>query len=176
MTDLCCKSVARVLLVALVMTLVPAHAAAGGARLEGYVLDVDGRAASGFTVHLIDDTGEEVARSTTSDEGVYRFRDLASGAYSLGVGNPEGQVAPVSAPPVRMGPEELARRDIKLVRATGAEREAVGVGNRSFGMFWAGLSPAAKAWSVIGVVVILGITVKALDSDDESKATPTEND
>jgi hypothetical protein len=174
MTTMRCKLVARLMLAALVLTLAPAGADAGGARLEGYLLDLDGRAARGYTVHLIDVGGVEFARSSTSDRGVYRFRELPAGEYALGVGNPEGQVAPVAAPPVRVAGDELARRDIKLVEAGDPERQAVGVENRSFGVFWAGLSPSAKAWTVVGTVVILGITVQALDDEDDG--SPVQND
>jgi hypothetical protein len=161
--------VARLTLVVLVLAWV-APAEAAGARLEGYLLDVDGRAAPGFEIHLIDDEGQDVARAATSDEGLYRFRDLTSGSYSLGIEDPDGRIAPVAAPPVRLGSDELARRDIKLVQAGTAERERVGRENFSFGVFWAGLSPAAKAGSVIGTFVLLGLTIKALD--DEPHGTP----
>ena len=162
--------VARLTLVALVLAFVT-PAAAAGARLEGYLLGVDGRAASGFKVHLIDGEGGDVAQSSTSDEGVYRFRDLPSGAYSLGIEDREGQMAPVSAPPVRLDEHELARRDIKLVQAGPLERERVGRENFSFGVFWAGLSPMAKAGSVIGTFVLLGFTIEALDDDSERVST-----
>ena len=165
------RIVARLTLLALVLALAPTSSEAAGARLEGYVLAVDGRAADGHRVHLIDDRGQDVAQVTTSDEGVYRFRDLPGGAYALGIESPEGRVAPVAAAPIRLGQDELARRDIKLVQADQDQRDTVGQENNSFGIFWAGLSPAAKAWSVIGVFVILGITIKALD-DDDPKGTP----
>ena len=151
---------------ALLLALTPAQA--GGARLEGYVVNPDGRGAPGFRVHLIDSLGLDVAQAGTSDKGVYRFRDLPAGAYSLGIESPEGKMAPVAAPPTRLGDNELARRDIKLVEANQAERDAVGKKNFSFGIFWAGLSPAAKAASVIGIVVVLGLTLAALDDDDSS--------
>lgn len=174
MTHMQIKTVARLVMVALVLALAPVQAQAGGARLEGYLLGVDGRAASGYRIHLIDDEGLDVAQSLTSDEGVYRFRDVTAGAYSLGVESPEGRVAPVAAPPVRLGADELARRDIKLIASGDAEREAVERENYSFGVWWAGLSPAAKAGSVVGVFVILGVTVQALD--DEDQGTPQSND
>jgi len=155
---------AHLALVALLVALTPAHA--GGARLEGYVVDVDGRGAPGFRVHLIDDTGQAVAAARTSAEGVYRFRDLPAGAYSLGVESPEGKVAPVAAPPTELTDAELARRDIKLVEANQAERETVGVENHSFGVWWAGLTKPAKTWTILGVVVFLGLTYEALDDDD----------
>jgi hypothetical protein len=165
------KSVARLMLVALVLSIAPASAAASGARLEGYLLGADGRAATGYRVHLIDGEGRDVHQSSTSDEGVYRFRDLASGAYSLGVESPDGRMAPVAAPPVRLDSDELARRDIKLVEASDAQREAVGLENHSFGVWWAGLSPMTKAWTVVGTFVVLGIAVQAMDDDSEDRGS-----
>ena len=158
----------HVAFVTLLLALTPAHA--GGARLEGYVVDVDGRGAPGFRVHLIDDTGQAVAAARTSAEGVYRFRDLPAGAYSLGVESPAGKMAPVAAPPTKLTETELARRDIKLIEANQAERETVGVENHSFGVWWAGLSKPAKTWTILGVAVFLGLTYEALD-DDEAVAS-----
>lgn len=153
---------------ALLLALAPAQAA--GARLEGYLVNVDGRGASGYRVHLIDAEGKGVARTPTSEEGVYRFRDLPTGSYSLGIENPEGGVAPVAAPPLRLDEGQLARRDVKLLQAGPGEGEAVGRENFSFGIWWAGLTPGAKAWSVIGTFVVVGLTVAALD-DDESNGS-----
>lgn len=164
------KLLVRLVVASLVAASVPAPVAAGGARLEGYLLDVDARAATGYRVHLIDAEGRKVANSPTTEAGVYRFRDLAAGSYSLGVENAEGQLAPVAAPPLRIGADELARRDIKLVAAGEAERDAVVDANTSLGVMWAGLSPWARAWVVIGTFVVLGITVKALD-DGERRGT-----
>jgi len=165
------RIVAHLTLLILILAIVPTPTeAAGAARLEGVVLGVDGRAAGGHRVHLIDDTGHDVAQAMTGDEGVYRFRDLSSGAYVLGIENPEGLVAPVSAALIRLGNDELARRDVKLVQADQAQREMASNENGGFGVFWAGLSPGAKAWSVIGVFIILGITIEALD-EDENRGT-----
>jgi hypothetical protein len=164
------RHVTRLTLVALVLALTAPSSEAGGARLEGYVLGVDGRAATGYRIHLVDDEGRDVAQAATTDEGIYRFRDLSSGAYSVGIESPEGRMSPVAAPPIRLAADELARRDIKLVEADEAQRAAVSQDNNSFGVFWAGLSPLAKAGTVIGVFIILGVTIKALD-DDEKRGT-----
>jgi len=152
-----------------------AAAPAGLGRIEGYVLAVDGRAAVGHTVHLIDERGRDLAQTKTSNEGVYRLRDLPAGAYSFGVESPEGQIAPVAAPPLRLGAGVLERRDIKLVEAAGADRERVGLENRSFGTWWAGLSPGTKAGAVLGTFVILGLALASLD-DDEEEGSETDGD
>ena len=49
---------------------------------------------------------------------------------------------------------------------------ALFVGNFAIGMWWASLSPAAKAWTIIGTVVIVGITVAAITDDEEKGASP----
>jgi hypothetical protein len=164
-------AVAAPTILALILTLAGAPALAGG-RIEGLLVDVDGRAAAGFRVHLIDSSGTDVSRAAASEGGIYSFRDLPAGRYSLGVESPDGKVAPVASPPVRLSENELARRDIKLMPATPEAREAVGAANADFGLWWAGLSPWAKTWSVIGVLAFLGVTWAALDDDDEHHATP----
>ncbi len=152
----------------------PLRANSGGARLEGFLIDVDGRAASGFRVHLIDSRGEDVAQATSSDQGIYAFRELPAGTYSLGIENTEGQIARVAAPVLRLGSDELARRDIKLLLIEADNAAAGDTATRTaggFGVYWAGLPPAARAGSVVGFFVILGLTLSALD--DESNATNT---
>ena len=158
---------AHVLLFAMLIAMTPAHA--GSARLEGYVVGLDGRGAPGYQVHLIDDQGQAIDAVRTSAKGVYRFQDLPAGAYSLGIESPAGKVAPVAAPPTQLASAELARRDIKLVEADQAQREAVGVENHDFGLWWAGLSPQSKAWGIVAVFVVLGVTFAALD--DEASAS-----
>ena len=149
-----------------------ARANGGGARLEGFLIDVDGRAAAVFRVHLIDSVGEDVAQSTTSDRGIYAFQALPAGAYSLGIENTEGRIARVAAPALRLGSDELARRDIKLMQADNEAADDSATSNSGgFGVYWAGLPPAVRAVSVVGVFVILGLTLSALD--DESNATNT---
>jgi len=158
---------------ALLLTLAPPHASAAGARLEGYLLGVDGRAATGHRVHLIDREGHDVAQAPATDEGIYRFRDLTPGAYSVGIETPQGKFAPVVAAPVRLRADELARRDIKLMRAPGTPQPVAGSGmqNQSAGVWWAGLSPGLKALTIIGGFVVVGLTIAALDSDSENPAT-----
>jgi hypothetical protein len=158
---------------ALLLTLVPPHVLAAGARLEGYVIDVDGRAATGHRVHLIDREGRDVAQAPATDEGIYRFRDLRPGAYAVGIETPAGKLAPVVAGPLRLQADELARRDIKLMNAPGTPQPVAGSGmeNQSAGVWWAGLAPGLKALTIIGGFVVVGLTIAALDSDSENPAT-----
>ncbi len=169
--------VARLACAALLAQLPPPALATGvpaGAVLQGYVMGLDGRGAAGFRVHLIDAQGRDAAQAATDGAGVYRFAELAPGAYSLGIESPDGTLAPVAAAPLRLQPGELARRDVKLVEASAQELERVGLENRSFGLFWAGLSPLAKAGSILGVFVVLALTLSALD--DESAGSVTDPD
>ena len=115
-----CRTVVALLCAACVLPV-----AADGARLEGLVLGVDGRAASGLTLHLIDEQGRGAGESRTSDEGVYSFTDLPSGSYSLAVEDTAGRVAIVDAPPMRLGERTLARRDVRLMEADPASRQAM---------------------------------------------------
>ena len=139
---------------------------------------VDGRAASGYTMHLIDGDGRDVGQSKTADDGLYSFAGLPAGSYSLGVEAPDGRVAVVDAPPVRVGRATLARRDVRLTEADPSRRDAAVEANPSFGLWWAGLSPAARAGTIAGMAFFAVITYSALDDDDdddfrEEEATPT---
>ncbi len=165
-------AVSAALTLLLALPQVPLLAGPAGARLEGFLIDVDGRAASGFRVHLIDAGGEDVAQATTSERGTYAFRELPAGSYSLGIENTEGRIARVVAPALQLGPDELARRDIKLMSADDAEfGDAAADTAGGFAIYWAGLPPVVRASSVVGVFVILGLTLRALD--DEVNATQT---
>ena len=146
---------------------VSAGSSASGARLEGLLIAVDGRPAPGYKVHLIDERGEPAGQAVSDADGIYSFRGLSAGSYSLGIELPHGKIAPVAAPPVRLGGGELARRDVKLLEAGPEEAQAAGTANYGFGMWWAGLAPAAKAWTIVGMVAVAAVTVAALADDDE---------
>lgn len=151
-----------------------AGAAAGVSRLEGLVLDADGRRAEGFRVHLIGSDGTVAGSTTSSVKGTYSFKELSPGSYSLGIESPAGWVAPVAAPPVRLADGQLARRDVRLVPShAGAINQATRA-NYGLGLWWAGLSPAAKAWTIVGIVAVVGITYAAVDNG-EADASPFGN-
>lgn len=171
-----------VLLIVLALLLVqwpaPAQSSRPGARLEGLLVAVDGRPASDHTIHLIDERGDAVARAATTDEGLYTFGDVPPGEYALGIENPQGAFAPVAAAPVRLGASELVRRDVKLMVADSRQLQSVTAGDSSIRLWWVGLSRPAKVWTVIGGIIIIGITIAALDDDgddddqDEMGASP----
>jgi hypothetical protein len=140
----------------------------GSARLEGLLLDADGRAAEGYTVHLINADGKDLAQADASEQGLYSFQDLPAGEYSLGIENREGQFAPVAAPAVKLGESELARRDLKLLRADNETMNMAAGTNYGLGMWWSGLTPAAKTWTFVAITVVAGITWAAFDEDDPS--------
>ena len=77
-------------------------------------------------------------------------------------------MAPVAAPPVRMGEGELARRDLKLMQADPSTISGAAGANYGLGTWWASLTPAAKAWTVVAIVAVVAITWAALDEDDVS--------
>ena len=145
----------------------PVAAATNSARLEGQVVGIDGRPADGFQVHLIDSTGSEVARAETDRRGVYSFEEVEAGSYGLGVGDPDGQLAPVSGPPIDLDQGQLARRDLKLVQTDEPRRQDLSGINPSVGTWWAGLSTPAKTWTIVAIVVAAWFTYEALKGDDE---------
>jgi hypothetical protein len=167
------STIACLTILALLIWIAPAPALAveGSSRLEGLMLDTTGKAASGFKVHLIGADGQALARTDASEQGIYSFKDLPAGEYSLGIENGEGQFAPVAAPAIRLGENELARRDLKLLQADGATMNMAAEANYGLGMWWSGLTPAAKTWTVVAITVIAGITWAAFDEDDPSPST-----
>jgi len=165
------KKLVALLIVPALLALTPAPASPGiGARLDGRLVGVDGRSASGLTMHLIDAQGVDLATSTTDHDGIYGFGGIEAGRYALGVETPAG-LTPVAGSSILLASNELARRDVKLMGAELGDHERATHGNFGLGMWWAGLSTAAKVWTVVGSVVIVGITLAAL-SDSESEASP----
>lgn len=150
----------------LVLTFPGAAMADGSGRLEGLVVEVDGRPAPGYRVHLIDDGGDVRASAVAGDDGTYSFPDVPAGDYALGIENLEGQVAPLVGPAVSLDEGQLARRDVKLMSADAQTRNAALGANYGVGLWWAGLSPAAKVWTVVAIVAVTAITVAAFDSSD----------
>ena len=59
------------------------------------------------------------ATAETDGGGVYSFEQVEAGQYGLGVGNPQGQLAPVAGPPI-----DLARKFL-LHRRAAHERQAL---------------------------------------------------
>jgi hypothetical protein len=150
---------------------VPLAADTGPGRIEGLLLNVDGRPAAGYTVHLIDDEGADAAQATAGSDGIYSFGDVPAGSYAMGIETPDGALAPVTAPPVELGSRELARRDLKLVETNVATRDAALQANYGLGMWWAGLSTGGKVGVSVALAAILYGIITALDSDNETPAT-----
>ena len=59
--------------------------AGSAATLQGTVVDPQGAEVPGATVRLLGSRGSEVARGVTGERGRFRFRDLASGTYTVKV-------------------------------------------------------------------------------------------
>ena len=165
---------AQITILALVLMISPVSAmdSTGGATLEGLLVDVDGTPAAGYRVHLIDETGTPTAQATADEQGLYSFSGVPAGEYALGIENDGGQLAPVAAPPLRLGGSELARRDLKLLAADGPGTEGAMRGNYSLREWWGGLGPGAKTWTVVAIVVAVGLVWAALDDDDASVFQP----
>jgi len=162
-TAVACVTVLALVLVGFVPRVVAADAPS--ARLEGLLIGGDGRPADGHKVHLIGTEGEGLASSETDNDGLYSFKEVAAGEYSLGIENPDGLMAPVAGPPVRVAAGELARRDLQLMEADAETLQRIASANPSIGQAYAGWTTAGRVWFWIAVVAGLGIGVAALDSE-----------
>lgn len=147
----------------------------GGSRLEGLMIGIDGKPATGYRVLLIGDEGQVLARAGT-EEGIYRFHDLRAGSYSLGIENYEGSAAPVMSEPAQLGDGELVRLDIKLMEpgagiVPGVNDDDDGMG-KNLGIWWAGLTKRGKILALVALgAVVTTTTVILLDDDDETPAS-----
>jgi hypothetical protein len=138
------------------------------------LIKVDGRPATGYQVHLIDEFGNVLRSSSTTDDGLYSFKDLAAGEYSLGIEEPSGAVAPVAAPPVKVADQQLVRRNVKLMEADPSAVDRTLEANYGLGSWWRSTSAAGKAWAIVGVVLFGGLIYSAFDDDDdEPEASPS---
>ena len=166
-------AVARLLIAALVIATAPIPALADErpARLEGLVVDAQGRAAAGATVYLFDDAGATRAEAVASPEGLYSLSNLAAGHYGMSVRTTEGILAPVAAAPVRVAQGELVRRDLKLVEADAATVDRALAANYSFGSWFGGLTGAEKAGVIVGFIAVGALVYTAFE-DDEPAASP----
>lgn len=148
-----------------------AGAAGPDTRIEGLVMDLDGRPADGYRVHLIDETGQDAAQSAIDETGTYRFQGLETGRYALALETPDGRFAAVEAAPVRVREGHLQRRDLKLVERDPAQPRDLTQPAYGWGEWWAGLSGGAKAWTIVAMVAVVGITASALSSDETPAST-----
>ena len=144
----------------------PVGAAQIDTRLEGLVLGFDGRPAAGFRVHLIDDSGNDRAQAAVDAAGTYQLGGVQPGRYALALETPEGQFAAVHAAPLKVREGRLVRRDLKLIERDPAEPMSLAQPAYGFGSWWAGLPTGARVWTIVAVVVFVGITVEALSSDE----------
>lgn len=149
-------------------------AAGPGARLEGILLGVDGRPAAGHRVHLIGGAGEALGASTTSDDGLYSFRDLEAGDFALMIEGPTGQMGALAGPPLRLNDNELARRDLKLLEA--APDQIDGTLNANYGLKarYASMSTAEQVWTWVVIVLVGGLTLFLVFDDDKDEVGATE--
>ena len=160
------KAVTVFSIVLLLVASMPPVVAQENARLEGLVLDFDGRPAAGFRVHLIDETGTDRAQSSVDASGGYSLTQVQPGRYAMALETPDGRFAAVDAAPLKVRQGHLVRRDVKLVETDPADPMMAAQPAYGFGSWWAGLPTTARVWSIVAVVVFAGITAEALSSDE----------
>jgi hypothetical protein len=148
-----------------------ASSSAAEARLEGLLLDLDGRPARGYRVYLIDAQGREKGAAVTAHDGRYSLARVAPGRYAVGIENPDGAIAPVAAPPVRVRPGMLLRRDLRLVQAEPIQVERALVAHHGFRLWWASRSKKEKAGWTAGAVVGVGLLWYLFRDDDEERVS-----
>ena len=148
----------------------PLAAPLADTRLEGQVLGFDGRPATGYRVHLIDATGEDFVRAAVDAEGAYRMRRVPAGRYDLALETPDGRYAVVEGSGVKVREGQLVRRDLKLLERDPAAPTSLAASSTGFGTWWAGLDNGARAWTIVAMVVVGGITLEALSSDETSQS------
>jgi len=139
--------------------------AAPGARLEGLLVGADGRPAAGHQVRLIDGEGTDVGSATTTDDGLYSFGGLPAGDYGLVVEGPEGGMGALAGPPLELGDNELARRDLKLLDAGSVDPGLSA--NYGLRARYAGMTGGEKAWFWVVVAVVGGLTLFLIFEDDD---------
>jgi hypothetical protein len=99
------------------------------------------------------------------------MRGVPPGTYALAIETPEGRFAAVDATALKVREGHLVRRDLKLIESDSSHPQTLGTTtSQSFGTWWAGLDKGARAWSIVAIVVVAGVTAEALSSD-ETKAS-----
>jgi hypothetical protein len=147
-------------------------AAGVGARLEGVLLGVDGRPVSGHRVHLIGGEGDALGSSTTSAEGLYSFRGLEPGDYALMIEGPSGRMGALAGPPLRLGQNQLARRDLRLLEADPGQIDSTLNANYGLKARYASMSTAEQVWTWVVIVLVGGLTLFLVFDDDDDPREP----
>ena len=143
-----------------------------GGRIEGLLLDVEGLPAAGYHLVLVDPDGNATEAEAVSEEGLYSFRDLPAGTYSMAIQSRDGRFAPVAAAPVRLRSGQLVRRDVRMIEAS-PEQVDQAAANFGLRVWWIGLRKRDQIlWSIgmIGFGVILWLLLT--DDDKETVASP----
>lgn len=168
------SSVVYMTILALLVFVAPtgAIAAVANSTIEGMIVGVDGRAASGYTIHLIDENGTVVRHVLTDASGTYTFANLPAGNYGVGIETPDGMMVPVATPPISVTADAVVHRDVKLIEADAQTANQVATSNPAVGSWWAGLSGIAKAGVIVGLAAVTWGVVDALDDDDEPLSSP----
>jgi hypothetical protein len=97
--------------------------AATTSKITGAVLDPSGAAIAGAEVILLTDKGALVGRTSTDNEGSFRFEEITPGAYKLDV-----RAAGFRETQVEAKPSSRAVRPLRVVMPIAAKTEVVTVG------------------------------------------------
>ncbi len=135
------------------------EAAAPKANVAGVVQNADKKVVSGAEVVLVSESGEEVARATTADDGSYALGCVAPGAYQLQLADGDGFKGQKVAAPV--GPNGLT-----VAWAVDAGRPALASATATggaCGVTVAAVAPAAaESATAAGGQPLLGTTAGAV--------------
>ena len=152
-----------------VLALSASGAVPGG--MTGHLVGVDGRPAAGFQIVLVSAEGKSVDQTGTDSGGAYSFDQVSPGEYGIGIISPDGDVSPVLAAPTPVPSGEVVVRDIRLMTA-GDSPVRLAPASGGLGVWWAGLSPGAKVWTVMGTLVGIGLIYGATKDDDGFSEPP----
>jgi hypothetical protein len=84
---------------------------------------------------------------------------------------PDGTMAPVAAPPLQLGSQELVRRDVELLTSNTETTRATLQADSGLGKWWRDLPALGKTWTIVGIVGAGMLIYQAVD--DESPASPS---
>jgi predicted Zn-dependent protease len=87
-----------------------------GAQIEGIVRDAVGKPVAGVSVRLLEETGSSSVESQTNGEGIFFFREVRSGMYSVKVEIPGFR--DLIEKSIKLGPAEKKHCDFVLQAST----------------------------------------------------------
>lgn len=169
------RVLASVLFVATLTAAVPPNAVAGGgAVFRGRVLNADGiTPRSGVIVTLVDQRGEAVVRSGTSDEGgAFRIDSAPAGSYAVIANTPEGAFLASAAVTLRPGDNAPVGLSLQQTPPTTppSPPPPPPAGETTTTTTTTRLVPWQK-WALVGVIVVSSLFLIDQLSEDEATAS-----